>query len=161
MKKLITPLGKISIYIDGISTEYKAVRLKNNPSVFPNLGGRYRIELNYVSDNLEHFIICVIDDIDPSKVKKYAESGEKLECQSFYKEDIKLSIGIECDTGYYDTGERVGSYDYDSVYLENGIGYHILPMTKSHKFIFGLAWIDECREEDEIQTWFGADPTNM
>lgn len=96
-----------------------------------------------------------------SKVKCYPESGERLECQAFYQGKVKLSIGIECDTGYFDTGERIGNYDYDSKYLENGIGYSILPTTESHELVFGIAWINVCTDENDVQTWYGADPTFM
>ena len=36
-----------------------------------------------------------------------------------YQDNIKLSIGIECDAYYLD-GKRISSYDYDGVYLNNG-----------------------------------------
>lgn len=161
MGKLITPLGELLILVDGIEVRYNFIRLENNSSIFPNIAGRYKIELEYNSDYSEHQICCIIENIDSRKIDNYAESGERLECQSFYKEDIKLSIGIECDTGYYEIGERIGNYDYDSLYLENGICYHILETTKSHKLVFGIAWINESIEDNDIQTWFAADPTIM
>lgn len=161
MEKLITSLGTVSIYKDDFQIEYNAIKLDNDLAVFPDIDGRYKIAVEYESDNLPHLICCVIDDIDCSKVKCNQESGERLECQAFYQDKIKLSIGIECDIGYFDRGERIGSYDYDSIYLDNGIGYNILSTTKSHKLIFGIAWINECTDENEVQTWYGADPTNM
>lgn len=94
-------------------------------------------------------------------MKHYPESGERLECQAFYQDNVKLSIGIECDTGYFDTGERIGNYDYDSIYLNNGIGYKILSTTKSHVLVFGVSWINQCTDENDVRTWYGADPTIM
>lgn len=136
VKKLITPLGSVEIYKDDFQIEYNAIKLDNDPVRFPNIDGRYKIEVEYEADNLPHLICCLIENIDYSKVKVCHESGERLECQAFYKENIKLSIGIECDTCYLDTGERLRNYHYDSIYLDNGIGYKILSTTKSNKFIF-------------------------
>ncbi len=39
--------------------------------------------------------------------------------------------------------------------------YHILQDTKPHEFTIGVAWINKGTEENDIQTWFGADPTIM
>jgi len=159
--KLITPLGSVIIYKDDFQIEYNTIKLDNDPVRFPNIAGRYKIEVEYESDNLPHLICCVIEDIDYRKVKCCYESGERLECQALYQGNIKLSIGIECDTGYLDTAERVSNYDYDSIYLDNGIGYKILSTTKSSKLIFGIAWINGYTDENKIQTWLGADPTIM
>lgn len=141
--------------------EYIARKLDSDSVLFPNIDGRYKIIIEYESDNLPHCICCVIEDIDYDKMTHYPESGERLECQAFYQDKVKLSIGIECDTGYFDSGERIGNYDYDSIYLNNGIGFNILSTTKSHVFVFGIAWINECTDENDLQTWYGADPTIM
>lgn len=161
VEKLITPLGSVVIYKDDCKVKYSAIKLDNDSVLFPNIDGRYRIIIEYESDNLPHCICCVIEDLDHIKTNHYPESGERLECQAFYRDKVKLSIGIECDTGYFDTGERIGNYDYDSIYLDNGIGYNILSTTKSHVLVFGIAWINECTDENDVQTWYGADPTIM
>lgn len=31
--------------------------------------------------------------------------------------------------------------------------------TKVSTYVFGVAWIVDATEENDIQTWFGADPT--
>ena len=41
-------------------------------------------------------------DVDYRKVEYGNESGERLECRSIYQDNIKLSIGIKCDTYYLD-----------------------------------------------------------
>ncbi|MDD3174455.1 MAG: hypothetical protein PHF63_12495 [Herbinix sp.] len=159
MEKVMTPFGTISIYFNNTEITYQAIKLETNSVLFPNIDGRYKIVVHYESDILEHFIYCVIDNIDFSKVHSGHESGEGLECQAFYQENTKLSIGIECDTIYLASGERVSNYDYDSLYLKNGMGYHILPDTNSHEFTFGIAWINKCTDNNDVQTWYGADPT--
>ncbi|MBS4537539.1 hypothetical protein GOQ27_03640 [Clostridium sp. D2Q-11] len=159
MRKLITPLGTLSIFFDDIEINYEAIRLGKNTKLFPNIEGRYKITVGYNSDNIRHKIHCIINNLDYSKVEQVVESGEGLECQSFYLDKIKLSIGIECDVGYFHTGERIGTYDYDSLYLENGMGYDILQDTKSQEFVFFIAWITESTDDTEVETWFAADPT--
>jgi len=161
MKKLITPFGTISIYINDIEMEYQTIKLENNPVLFPDIDGRYKLTVKYDSDYSEHFIYCKIDDMDCGKIQNGHESGERLECQAFYKGSTKISIGIEYDIGYFSIEEGIDNYDYEGIYLKNGMGYHILQDTKSHEFTFGLAWINECREENDVQTWYGADPTIM
>ena len=160
MSKLITPLGTLKIYDNDIEIEYKVVKLDRDSVVFPDINGRYKIIVEYKNDKFPHLIYCILEGIDSSKAEYCNESGERLECKAIYQENIKLSIGIECDTCYLD-GERISNYDYDSIYLNNGIGYYILPTTKSQTFIFGVAWIRECNETNKVQTWYGADPTNM
>lgn len=161
MGRLITPFGALIIYNNNIEIEYNAVKLDNDSDLFSDIDGRYKIAVKYDCDNLPHLICSIIDDMDCSKIECYPESGERLECQAFYQGSIKLSIGIECDTGYFANGKRIGNYDYDSIYLNNGIGYSILCSTKSQVLIFGIAWINECTNENDVQTWYGADPTIM
>jgi hypothetical protein len=160
MSKLVTPLGNVKIYDNHIEIEYKVVKLDEDSNVFPDINGRYKIIVEYENDKFPHLIYCTLEGIDSSKAEYENESGERLECKAIYQDNIKLSIGIECDTCHLD-GERISSYDYDSIYLNNGIGYYILPPTKSQSLIFGIAWIRDYNETNEFQTWYGADPTNM
>ena len=160
MSKLITPLGVFRIFDNAVELEYKAVKLDVDPVRFPDINCRFKIMVEYENDKFPHLIYCTLQGIDYRKVEYSNESGERLECRSIYQDNIKLSIGIEFDTYYLD-GKRISSYDYDSVYLNNGIGYSIFPVTKSKILIFGVAWIKEYNEINEIQTWFQADPTLM
>ncbi len=47
----------------------------------------------------------------------------------------------------------------DTEYLNNGVNYIIIGNTKTTTYVFGIAWIENVTEENDIQTWFGADPT--
>jgi hypothetical protein len=140
--------------------EYYAIPLETDSVLFPNVNGRFKIIINYESDKREHCISCIIDGIDYSKIETGPESGERLEAQSFYYSGIKLTIGIEGDSNYL-AGKRFSDcgYDYDCSYLKNGIRYDILPMTKSQEFVFGIAWVKNCTEVNDVQTWLAADPT--
>jgi hypothetical protein len=65
---------------------------------------------------------------------------------------------MEADTGYIKE-IRTGTYDHNAGYLKNGVYYEIIPETRTHEFIFGIAWMNNCTDEKVVQTWFGADPT--
>ena len=62
------------------------------------------------------------------------------------------SLGMEGESG-------CATYDYENGYLTDGVQYELLPSTKTAKYTFGVAWISPCTDKNEIQTWFGADPT--
>lgn len=162
--KLITPFGEIKICIDDNEIEYTAHRGKALENLCPDIIGRYQIEVLFIPDGNEHKISCTFPTV--KNIKGYGESGEDLECQGFYGEDkIKLSIGTKCESGLLQNFSD--KYDYDVEYLENGMEYLILSETKTEKYVFGIAWIDEIDVNDkselainrDTQTWFAADPT--
>lgn len=161
---LNTPLGRILVFIDDNSVEYNAVKLEPLQKVCRDVKGRYYIKIHFTPDGKEHEIKCILED---TKDIKAAIESDRLECQGFYnKERWKLSMGIESDAGYLSSGRRVSDYDYDGVYLKNGMSFIILPNTKTEDYVFGISWIDNVGYYDEInnenrdnQTWFGADPT--
>lgn len=31
--------------------------------------------------------------------------------------------------------------------------------TKTDRYVFGVAWIENVTDDNDVQTWFGADPT--
>lgn len=78
-----------------------------------------------------------------------------------------MSIGLVCESGYIDGIRISDEYDYDADYLENGMAYLINPHTKTSRYVFGIAWIDNVSWDDssglesqrDAQTWYGADPT--
>ena len=65
------------------------------------------------------------------------------------------SIGTEADF----CEPRTFDYDYGGRNLPNGLEIEIDPQTKTQYFIFGIAWLKECSEEKDVQTWYAADPT--
>ncbi|MBQ3546803.1 MAG: hypothetical protein IJA34_17735 [Lachnospiraceae bacterium] len=161
MKYLETPFGKVKIFIDDIEMSYDFLKIKPNEILCPNIVGRYHIDVYFIPDGKEHEIKCIIDGILYSD--RGPESGEMLECQSFYNiNNWKLSIGVECESGFLPDGRRWSErYDYDARYLENGMSYVILEETKEEHFIFGIAWIDNVEDDHarDVQTWFAADVT--
>lgn len=148
---LSTPFGTVFIFVDDKVYPYKFVTKQPNSRVYPDIVGAYHIEVNYIPDGKDHLIKCVISGI------KYednaSEPGERLECNSFYNDEgWKLSIGLECE---------FEGYDYESKYLDDGIAFRILADTKTEKYVFGIAWIDNARESEnrDVQTWFAVDVT--
>ncbi|MDO5292729.1 MAG: hypothetical protein Q4F05_08265 [bacterium] len=155
---LLTPLGKIKILYDNEEIEYKALAIEYDKSC-TELDGRYLIRVSFKPDGHRHIISCRIINYTPN-TNDDIESGENLELKSFYKEKVKLSIGMEGDTGYFLNGMRLSEYyDYDTEYLHDGVGYVVLETTTTDEYKFGIAWLNNCTEENDVQTWFGADPT--
>ena len=125
----------------------------------PDVYGRFCIKVEFVPDGERHAISCIIKSHIPSD-KDGVESGERLELKSFYKGHSKLSIGMEGETGYFADGTRAfDTYDYDTEYLEDGVRYVINEDTKTDRYVFGVAWIENVTDDNDVQTWFGADPT--
>ena len=157
---LSTPLGDIIILIDNKAISYNAIPV-NRDKTCMDIHGRYKIVIDFIPDGQEHQIKCLIDgyeNIDDD----FVETGDNLELKSFVKNNIKLSIGMEGDSGYFSDGTRISDYyDYDNDYFDNGVSYQILKITQTNKYVFGIAWIVDQRPDNEVQTWYGADPSIM
>ncbi len=154
---LETPFGVVNIYIDKQCIENYTIKELPLTSPCFNVDGRYCITVDFKPDGKKHTIFCKIENYTSSD-DDGIESGENLVGMGFYKNGGKLSIGIESDTWYLD-GKRYSRYDYDCSYSENGyVAFEILEFTKSEKFIFGIAWKEECDEQD-AGTWYASDPT--
>ena len=166
MEKLKTPFGDIDVLIDGKSIAYTALKGSDNDVLWPDVRNRFQIVVKYVPDGRKHSISCVFSPT--CSYEKGPESGERLECQSFYNpQRIKMSIGLECEAGYIGGVRASDEYDCDADYLDNGMSYLIMPETKTEQYVFGIAWIDDVGWDDpidnehnrDVQTWFAADPT--
>lgn len=156
---MTTPLGDIEICIDGKSIKYTAQNMGVMDRLCPDVDGRFCIKVEFVPDGERHAISCIIKSHIPSD-KDGVESGERLELKSFYKGHSKLSIGMEGETGYFADGTRAfDTYDYDTEYLEDGVRYVINEDTKTDRYVFGVAWIENVTDDNDVQTWFRADPT--
>lgn len=166
MEKLLTPYGEIKILIDGKPVPYFAQEGRKLDVLCPRVLGRYQIAIQFIPDGKNHTIACVFE---PDCVyERTPESGERLECQSFYNDRrFKMTIGLECEAGYIDGIRASDEYDYDADYLENGMSFLIDTNTKTERYVFGISWIDNVGWDDQIdnnddrdvETWYGADPT--
>ncbi len=43
-------------------------------------------------------------------------------------------------------------YDYDNDYMVDGVSYLILEETKTTRYVFGVAWIENVTAENDVQT---------
>ena len=168
MEKLLTPFGEINILIDGKPVPYSAQEGRKQDVLCPHVLGRYQITVPFIPDGKEHVIACVFEP--DCSYERTPESGERLECQSFYNDcRYKMSIGLECGAGCIGAGDVRASdrSDYDAGYLENGMSFLIDRNTRTECYVFGIAWIDNVGWDDpvdghnnrDIETWYGADPT--
>ena len=150
-----TPIGDIEIRIDGRLAHFNGRSIKKDGTC-EDVSGRYAIYVDFKPDGIAHSITCRILGHTVDK-RDEIETGEWLELKSFYKGNIKLSIGMEGDVGYIGS-ERVSEYDYDNDYFDDGVSYEILPETMTEHFVFGISWIeDPDTSERNCQTWYGAD----
>ena len=151
------PLGIVEIKIDNHTVEYECFPVSVDRTC-SDLNGRYAIVVYFLPDKAEHTISCMIKNHIPSTLDG-ADPGENLGLFSLYERDVKVSIGVVGESGDDIRGVRQSDYDYDTEYLTNGVQYRLLPITKTSKYIFGVAWINKVTEENDVQTWYGADPT--
>lgn len=135
---LITPFGKIEVSVDSKPIEYE-FKMVQKDSLCKDVNSRYAIEVDFVPDGLEHTISCRVLLSEPIK-DAYPEPGERLEMMSFYRDDLKLSIGIESES-YYVDGKRSSEYDYDGWPTNDGVQYCVLSFTRTSKYVFGVAYI--------------------
>ncbi len=153
---LQTPLGRLEIAIDNVSIPYRYFPIPVDKTC-PDLDGRYAIVIPFSPDQSHHTISCRIRDYK-SAAEDSIESGENLELYSFFQNGVKLSLGMEGEEGCIDNGLD-SPYDYDTQYLADGVQYRVLPTTKTEEFVFGVAWLSRVTGENDVQTWFGADPS--
>lgn len=166
VEKLLTPFGEIQILIDGKPVPYFAQEGRKLDNLCPHVLGRYQIAVQFHPDGENHTIACVFESDCP--YKRSPESGERLECQSFYNDrGFKMSIGLECEAGYINGARVSDEYDYDAGCLENGVAFLIDRNTRTERYVFGISWIDHVswgnQTDDtikrDVETWYGADPT--
>ena len=147
IKKLSTPFGDIDIKIDGQSISYDC----SETGRISGYEFRYYIGIEYVPDGQAHTISCTLES--DYLLRSGPNSGERFACIEIEDNGIEVSIVLEGETDYID-GNRYSQYDYDDVYLENGLAFGIFPGTETSEYLFGVDWIDGCKD---VETWFGAD----
>lgn len=101
-----------------------------------DVSSRFSITVNAFKETAT--IWCVIGN---KSINGQPETGENFEAISFYKDDIKLTIGITADFS-----EQKGQL------LENGI-----EITTAMPVQFGICWIQSVTDTNDVQAFFGAD----
>lgn len=84
--KITTPIGEISVFVDGVEIEYLYEKGEKGEKGFHDVLGRYFIVVSYNPDGNTHTIDCVVS-CDGS-VETDCECGEHLECQGFYSKKV-------------------------------------------------------------------------
>ncbi|MEI5908918.1 hypothetical protein WAK64_17865 [Bacillus spongiae] len=155
---LETPLSHIKLFVNEKEMDFTPIKLEKLDILCPNVNGRYLIQYEYKAEYINQTIKCCIPKIN---IEGDVESGERLEAISFYKNNSKLTIGAEGEFVDADPSYRDHYFSYNGDYLPNGIEYQTNKKTKDRIFQFGVSWIHPCTGDNDIQTWFGADPTLM
>ena len=150
---LQTPFGCVELLFDNKPIEYQVEKAPKDERLYPDVNGAYLLVYSYIADHNNHLLKCIIHN---TKAKATAESGERLEAVAIYLDEGKITIGIEGDFAFPD---KEDPYDFDGAFIPNGIEIYINQKTKSQCFAFGVAWILPCTDENDVQTWFAADPT--
>jgi len=150
--ELHTPFGGIQILVDDTIVNFDHRSIDPNKQLFPDVDAAHRINIKVKNDGKNHTIQIRLTNCN---VDGNIESGETLEAISFYKNNGKITIG--CYASFGDCKEY--NLDYDGFYCADGIQIEILPTTQTQDFKFGVCWLKECTNENDVQTWFGADPS--
>lgn len=149
---LKTPFGVIEIKLDGKLVDYK-IKPRKNDDFYPGVDGAYLLIYRYKSDYKKHTLQCKLNG---EVVDFEADTGDRLEAVSMYLNNGKITIGTKCEFGLEDTVEW---YGFDGILSKEGIEINIYEDTEDKDFIFGVSWLLSCNDNNEIQTWFGADQT--
>ncbi|MEL7656571.1 MAG: hypothetical protein AAGU75_11760 [Bacillota bacterium] len=149
---LQTPLGNIKLYLDGNPIEYTFTKAPENPRLYPDVNGAFLLKYSFQADGKNHALRCVVDN---SAIVSSLETGENFVAVSIHSSVIKMTLGIQGDFGC----QRHCMFDFGGQFLRNGIEIQINSKTKSQDFTFGISWISPYTQENELQTWFAADPS--
>ena len=152
ISKLETPFGIVEILFDDVFVQFNCQDIGPNSRLFPDVNGAFRIFVDVELDGEEHRLKMKIRNCD---VRGDVENGELFESLAFYSGVGKLTLG--CYASFGDCDEF--GLDYDGSLCSDGIEIYISASTRTSTFKFGVCWLDECTDENEVQTWFGADPS--
>ncbi len=139
---MITPLGEIQVYIDGVLSAYEvepsvcAVRAVRNRPV----AGSYRIT---VSADDWQTIRCVVSLHDP-KIPNTGASGQRYLYAEFAKDTTVLTIGA---------GDEQTSFTTNR--LRYGVEY--VRRTPMDTVMFGVAWATDYEGQFDIRTQLATD----
>lgn len=146
-----TPFGTVKALWDGKEIIFESACIAPNERWFPNVDQAHRITIDFEPDGKEHILKFVLTDCG---VKGEPETGERLEAISFYPGKGKITLGCYASFGDY----KDYDFDFDGILNKDGIEISIFPTTTAKQFFFGVSWVNRRTEENDVQTWFGADP---
>lgn len=146
---LKTLFGNVSILINDQLFHYNPIKLVNEGKNFI-VDERYQIIVDKISSSEHETSIDFILESDKAlDLNGYSESGEGLAMLSFLYKNKKLSIGVE--------GDISGVY---YVYMHDRLRVIVTKSASVSSLTFFIAWLTMHNiEQEEIYTWFAADPT--
>lgn len=141
-KGLMTPLGEIQIYIDGVQCDYSCERYDSHIRSLQErpVAGSYRI---VVCPKVWQTIRCVVL-LNDMELPNVGDSGERYLCSEFVKDNVILTIGAGADNPAFDTNQI--HYGMEYVYKE--------PVDK---VMFGVAWATDYEGPFDIRTQLATD----
>ena len=135
---LTTPFGTVHVFINETETSYTYEPLPTNYRC-PDVDSRYQINIG------SHMEPCTIRCSIPTFTDNaYSETGEHFEAVAFYQNGAKLTLGTVA-----------GFEEQRGNLLSNGI-----EITTNEPVAFGICWVNNVTEENDHQTWYGADLFN-
>ena len=150
--EMYTPFGGIRFYLDDKELGFDHRAIDPDPRLFPSVDETHRITITVKNDKKPHTLRITLLNCD---MEACPESGELLEAVSFYKNGGKITLG--CYASFGDSADY--GLDYDGSICSDGIEIEITSETKTREFKFGVCWINNCTDETDVQTWYGADPS--
>ncbi len=151
---LETPLGAIVVCIDGNAVPYAYETAPREDEHFKELTGRCFIDIDFIPDGHRHTIACLVDA--PESPMDDIDVAGSVASKCFYHNNTKLSIAVKGNASDFDASMR--DFGACCQFLINGIAYEVQPTAKATRFTFGVAWMIGYTAENEMQTWYGADP---
>lgn len=150
---LTTPFGDVKLFVDGEERPFRYHAIDKDSRLFPDVDGVEQISVKFEPDGKKHTLCLKLSDCG---VGGEIEGGECLEALSFYCGEGKITLGCRASFGACEEYDL----DYDGNYYPDGVEICILPNTKTDEYYFGVCWINKCTDENDVQTWFGADPSS-
>ena len=142
-----TPFGSIRIILNELEEKKLVVHplSRNKPNFI--VDERYQVYLEDLENG--NVIDCILNIESDLNITSVIESGEELALISFYKDNIKLSVGV--------VGDRKGiKYEY----LENGIRMTVFEEQPNSFMPMNIAWLRmDNPEVEDVYCWLAADPT--
>lgn len=139
---IVTPLGEIHIYIDGIRTDYEyeqnccgILALQQRP-----VAGSYRI---VISKKDWKTIRCVVS-LCNQEIPNDGASGERYLYSEFVKDNIVLTIGAGDEQTAFETNR-----------IRYGMEY--VRKTTADYVVFGVAWATDYEGRYDIRTQLATD----
>ncbi len=139
-----TPFGALNIYVDEEIINYLPVKVNfEHPTCKERpLAACYRISIKLKGKRL---VKCVIEP--PPECDAGYDTGEDYICHNFVKDNIQLTIGT------------IDHYDDPKPYVVNPLtnGFCFSLFVNEITLELGVAWVVD-RAENDLRTWFAADP---